>query len=280
MAEKLDAYLNARQATPLGFSPKGQLLIATRFGDVEQLHLVERPAGERRQLTFLHEPITQAAFSPDPATAPLCISRMWEAMKTRSSTTSGWANPAQTVDRRQVAERRPGMVEHRPRNRVLQHRSRRREPRHRHRRTGGGIAAAPRRHRRQRRLVSARLVAGRPQAAGIEVRVDLRSVSVRGGFVLGPKARGRALAGQSGDHRRQILPRRSGRVFDFGPRQRVFAAALRESLQRRQDGNFRPYFLGRRGVGDFARRPLPGLCQQRGAGSTSSMCSICAPTRI
>jgi len=66
MTEKLDAYLNARQATPLGFSPKGQLLIATRFGDVDQLHLVERPAGERRQLTFLREPVTQAAFSPDP----------------------------------------------------------------------------------------------------------------------------------------------------------------------------------------------------------------------
>jgi dipeptidyl aminopeptidase/acylaminoacyl peptidase len=66
LSESLDAYLSARQATPLGFSPKGQLLIATRFGDVDQLHLVERPAGERRQLTFLHEPITQAAFSPDP----------------------------------------------------------------------------------------------------------------------------------------------------------------------------------------------------------------------
>ena len=66
VAEKLDAYLNARQATPLGFSPKGQLLISTRFGEVDQLHLVERPAGERRQLTFLREPITQAAFSPDP----------------------------------------------------------------------------------------------------------------------------------------------------------------------------------------------------------------------
>ena len=66
LSEKLDAYLNARPATPLGFSPKGQLLIATRFGDVEQLHLVERAAGERRQLTFLREPITQAAFSPDP----------------------------------------------------------------------------------------------------------------------------------------------------------------------------------------------------------------------
>jgi dipeptidyl aminopeptidase/acylaminoacyl peptidase len=66
LSEKLDAYLNSRQATPLGFSPQGQLLISTRFGDVEQLHLVERPGGERRQLTFLREPITQAAFSPDP----------------------------------------------------------------------------------------------------------------------------------------------------------------------------------------------------------------------
>jgi dipeptidyl aminopeptidase/acylaminoacyl peptidase len=67
LAEKLDSYLNARQATPLGWSPQGQLLIATRFADVEQLHLVEQPRGARRQLTFLHEPITDAAFSPDPA---------------------------------------------------------------------------------------------------------------------------------------------------------------------------------------------------------------------
>jgi len=66
-ADKLDAYLNSRRALPLGFSPKGQLLIATRFGDVDQLHLVERAGGARRQLTFLREPITHAAFSPDPA---------------------------------------------------------------------------------------------------------------------------------------------------------------------------------------------------------------------
>jgi dipeptidyl aminopeptidase/acylaminoacyl peptidase len=66
LAEKLDGYLNARQATPLGWSPQGQLLIATRFADVDQLHLVEQPGGALRQLTFLHEPITEAAFSPDP----------------------------------------------------------------------------------------------------------------------------------------------------------------------------------------------------------------------
>jgi dipeptidyl aminopeptidase/acylaminoacyl peptidase len=66
LAEKLDGYLSARQASPLGWSPKGQLLISTRFGDVEQLHLVERAAGDRRQLTFMHEPIHEGAFSPDP----------------------------------------------------------------------------------------------------------------------------------------------------------------------------------------------------------------------
>ena len=58
--------LAARQATPLGWSPRGQPLISTRFGDVEQLHVVEQAAGERRQLTFLYEPITEAEFSPDP----------------------------------------------------------------------------------------------------------------------------------------------------------------------------------------------------------------------
>lgn len=64
--DTLDAYLSARQAAPLGFTPKGQLLILTRFGETDQLHLVDRPMGARRQITFLREPITQAAFSPDP----------------------------------------------------------------------------------------------------------------------------------------------------------------------------------------------------------------------
>jgi dipeptidyl aminopeptidase/acylaminoacyl peptidase len=65
LTDLLDGYLSARQATPLGWSPKGQLLISTRFGDVDQLHVVDQAAGARRQLTFLHEPITEAAFSPD-----------------------------------------------------------------------------------------------------------------------------------------------------------------------------------------------------------------------
>jgi dipeptidyl aminopeptidase/acylaminoacyl peptidase len=65
-ADTLDDYLSAREAKPLGWSPKGQLLIVTRFGDVDQLHVVEHAGGERRQLTFLREPVAQGAFSPDP----------------------------------------------------------------------------------------------------------------------------------------------------------------------------------------------------------------------
>jgi dipeptidyl aminopeptidase/acylaminoacyl peptidase len=67
LVEQLDGYLDARQATPLGFSPKGQLLIATRFGNVDELHLVAQANGARQQLTFSREPVTVAAFSPDPA---------------------------------------------------------------------------------------------------------------------------------------------------------------------------------------------------------------------
>lgn len=65
-ADALHAYLAAREATPLGFTPKGQLLIGTRFADVDQLHLVDHPGGQRRQITFLPDPISHGAFSPDP----------------------------------------------------------------------------------------------------------------------------------------------------------------------------------------------------------------------
>jgi dipeptidyl aminopeptidase/acylaminoacyl peptidase len=65
-AGRLDGYLAARQARLQNWSPKGQLLVSTRFGAVEQLHLVEQPGAERRQITFSDEPITVAAFSPDP----------------------------------------------------------------------------------------------------------------------------------------------------------------------------------------------------------------------
>ena len=69
LVDIVEGYLSARQATPLGWSPKGQLLISTRFGEADQLHMVEKPAAERWQLTFFREPVTVAAFSPDPSRA-------------------------------------------------------------------------------------------------------------------------------------------------------------------------------------------------------------------
>jgi dipeptidyl aminopeptidase/acylaminoacyl peptidase len=64
--DKLDAYLSARQARPEEFTAKGQVLIATRFGEVDELHLVDQALGARRQMTFVREPISGGAFSPDP----------------------------------------------------------------------------------------------------------------------------------------------------------------------------------------------------------------------
>lgn len=69
LAEKLDRYLYSRQATVRDWTPEGALIIATRFGEVEQLHLVVQPLGMRRQLTFFDEPIGATRHSPRGARA-------------------------------------------------------------------------------------------------------------------------------------------------------------------------------------------------------------------
>ncbi len=63
---KLDAYLSAHGVRPQGFTAKGQVLIASRFGDVDELHLIDQPQGALRQITFVREPVLHGAFSPDP----------------------------------------------------------------------------------------------------------------------------------------------------------------------------------------------------------------------
>lgn len=75
LEERVHAYLSAREARLLGWSPQGALLISTRFGETEQLHLVRAPGGERRQLTFFREPVHAAAFSPDPQHGALAFLR-------------------------------------------------------------------------------------------------------------------------------------------------------------------------------------------------------------
>lgn len=60
MAARLDRYQQSRQATFLDWEADGAMLVATRFGDVEQVHRVASPLGMREQLTFTQDPISIA----------------------------------------------------------------------------------------------------------------------------------------------------------------------------------------------------------------------------
>jgi dipeptidyl aminopeptidase/acylaminoacyl peptidase len=58
-------YLEFRSATFQSWHPtRREMLIATRFGDVTQLHQVRQPGGARQQLTFLSEPVGAGAYRP------------------------------------------------------------------------------------------------------------------------------------------------------------------------------------------------------------------------
>jgi dipeptidyl aminopeptidase/acylaminoacyl peptidase len=62
---RVHPYLESRSAMLADVSRDGkQVLISTRFAEVQQLHLVELPMGARTQLTFTPEPIMQARFLP------------------------------------------------------------------------------------------------------------------------------------------------------------------------------------------------------------------------
>ena len=65
LRDRVMQYLNARAASVLDVSPKGDnVLISTRFASTSQLHLLEQPMGARFQLTFGDEPISSAHFDP------------------------------------------------------------------------------------------------------------------------------------------------------------------------------------------------------------------------
>ncbi|MDP3591006.1 hypothetical protein [Phenylobacterium sp.] len=53
-------YYNARSAVFEDWLPDGSILIATRFGDTNQIHRVAAPGAARTQLTFFKEPINVA----------------------------------------------------------------------------------------------------------------------------------------------------------------------------------------------------------------------------
>ncbi len=62
---RLEAYQNTRGARLAGWLSDETLLIATRFGNTEQVHRVAQPLGMREQLTFYNEPVVEAVPLPD-----------------------------------------------------------------------------------------------------------------------------------------------------------------------------------------------------------------------
>lgn len=65
LADRAGRYTQFRQARVVDWHPlRREMLIATRFADVPQLHRVSSPGGDRRQLTFLSEPIAGASYQP------------------------------------------------------------------------------------------------------------------------------------------------------------------------------------------------------------------------
>ena len=68
LTTRLDDYMSSRGASFVDWLPDGAMLVSTRFADVDQLHRVAMPLGDREQLTFYREPVT-VARAPQSAVA-------------------------------------------------------------------------------------------------------------------------------------------------------------------------------------------------------------------
>src|SRR5579864_260630 len=65
IAQQADRYTQVRSAGFLDWHPgKREMLIATRFGDVPQVHRVLAPGAARTQLTFYPDRVTSAHYEP------------------------------------------------------------------------------------------------------------------------------------------------------------------------------------------------------------------------
>ena len=65
LAEDVQRYTESRSAIFCDWNPKQkEMIISTRFGNVAQLHLVSKPMGARKQLTFFSEPAGNALYEP------------------------------------------------------------------------------------------------------------------------------------------------------------------------------------------------------------------------
>ena len=65
LAASVERYGNYRGASLVSWNPeRREMLISTRFADVPEIHLVKMPGGDRNQLTFYADPVTEAHFNP------------------------------------------------------------------------------------------------------------------------------------------------------------------------------------------------------------------------
>ena len=66
LAEAAGRYGENRSASLLDWHPtRREMLMATRFGNTNQIHWVAMPGGARRQLTFFQEPVDSGTFHPN-----------------------------------------------------------------------------------------------------------------------------------------------------------------------------------------------------------------------
>jgi dipeptidyl aminopeptidase/acylaminoacyl peptidase len=69
LSERLLQYQNVRSAIFRDWDAKSDgILIGTRFGETYQFHVVQKPLGMRKQLTFFNEPVFGGTFSRDKET--------------------------------------------------------------------------------------------------------------------------------------------------------------------------------------------------------------------
>ncbi|MGH8241884.1 MAG: S9 family peptidase [Steroidobacteraceae bacterium] len=64
LIQKMRRYQFSRGASFAGWTPDGRITISTRFGNTNQLHVVDKPMGARRQITFFDEPVYGGSWSP------------------------------------------------------------------------------------------------------------------------------------------------------------------------------------------------------------------------
>ncbi len=63
LVQRMRRYQFSRSALFTGWTSDGKITISTRFGNTNQLHLVDHPMGARRQITFFDEPVTAGNWS-------------------------------------------------------------------------------------------------------------------------------------------------------------------------------------------------------------------------